>query len=36
MIDEELQDMIDEVDPDGDGEVNEEEFLCMRKKTYLF
>ena len=27
MTDEELQEMIDEADRDGDGEVNEEEFL---------
>merc|ERR1711985_210987 len=30
MTDEELQEMIDEADRDGDGEVNEEEFLNMR------
>merc|ERR1719394_1970954 len=29
MTDEELQEMIDEADRDGDGEVNEEEFLRM-------
>ena len=32
MTDEELQEMIDEADRDGDGEVNEEEF--MRIMTY--
>merc|ERR1712100_702888 len=34
--DEELQEMIDEADRDGDGEVNEEEFLRIMKKTNLF
>ena len=36
MTDEELQEMIDEADRDGDGEVNEEEFLHIMKKTNLF
>merc|ERR1712183_490436 len=36
MTDEELQEMIDEADTDGDGEVNEEEFLRIMKKTNLF
>merc|ERR1712050_615433 len=36
MADEELQEMIDEADRDGDGEVNEEEFLRIMKKTNLF
>ena len=36
MTDEELQKMIDEADRDGDGEVNEEEFLPVMKKTNLF
>merc|ERR1712187_630814 len=31
MTDEELQEMIDEADRDGDGEVNEEEFLRIMK-----
>ena len=31
--DEELQEMLDEADRDGDGEVNEEEFLGILKKT---
>merc|ERR1711862_69539 len=35
MTDEELQEMIDEADRDGDGEVNEEEFLRIMKKTNL-
>merc|ERR1711943_69639 len=35
-VDEELQEMIDEADRDGDGEVNEEEFLRIMKKTNLF
>ena len=34
--DEELQEMIDEADRDGDGEVNEEEFFRIMKKTSLF
>merc|ERR1711862_72609 len=36
MTDEELQEMINEADTDGDGEVNEEEFLRIMKKTNLF
>ena len=36
MTDEELQEMIDEADRDGDGEVNEEELLRIMKKTNLF
>merc|ERR1711871_307077 len=36
MTDEDLQEMIDEADRDGDGEVNEEEFLRIMKKTNLF
>merc|ERR1711907_769990 len=36
MTDEELQEMIDEADRDGDGELNEEEFLRIMKKTNLF
>jgi len=36
MTDEELQEMVDEADRDGDGEVNEEEFLRIMKKTNLF
>merc|ERR1740121_683106 len=35
MTDEELQEMIDEADRDGDGEVNEEEFLRIMKKNQL-
>ena len=31
-----LQEMIDEADRDGDGEVNEDEFLRIMKKTNLF
>ena len=30
-----LQEMIDEADRDGDGEVNEEEFMRIMKKTSL-
>ncbi|XP_014310410.1 centrin-2 [Myotis lucifugus] len=33
MTDEELQEMIDKADRDGDGEVNEEDFLHVMKKT---
>merc|ERR1711865_872325 len=36
MTDEELQEIVDEADRDGDGEVNEEEFLRIMKKTNLF
>lgn len=31
-----VQEMIDEADRDGDGEVNEEEFFRIMKKTSLF
>ncbi|EGF76367.1 hypothetical protein BATDEDRAFT_28566 [Batrachochytrium dendrobatidis JAM81] len=33
LTDEELQEMIDEADRDGDGEINEEDFLRIMKKT---
>ncbi|EPQ07695.1 Centrin-2 [Myotis brandtii] len=33
ITDEELQEMIDKADRDGDGEVNEEDFLHVMKKT---
>ncbi|XP_054712649.1 uncharacterized protein LOC129222203 [Uloborus diversus] len=36
ITDEELQEMIDEADRDGDGEVNQEEFLRIMKKTCLY
>uniref|UniRef100_A0A3Q3VXX3 EF-hand domain-containing protein n=1 Tax=Mola mola TaxID=94237 RepID=A0A3Q3VXX3_MOLML len=36
LTDEELQEMIDEADRDGDGEVNEQEFLRIMKKTNLY
>ncbi|XP_076991969.1 centrin-1 [Tamandua tetradactyla] len=36
LTDEELQEMIDEADRDGDGEVNEDEFLRIMKKTNLY
>merc|ERR1711998_78432 len=36
MTDEELQEMIDEADRDGDGEINEEEFMRIMKKTILY
>lgn len=31
-----LQEMIDEADRDGDGEINEQEFLKIMKKTSLY
>ncbi|KAL7525106.1 hypothetical protein ACHAXR_002436 [Thalassiosira sp. AJA248-18] len=34
--DEELQEMIDEADRDGDGEVSQEEFIRIMEKTNLF
>jgi len=36
LNDEELREMLDEADLDGDGEVNEEEFLRVMKKTSLY
>ncbi len=36
MTDEEIQEMIDEADRDGDGEINMEEFMRIMKKTNLF
>ena len=36
MTDEELQEMIDEADMDGDGEVSQDEFLRIMKKTNLY
>ena len=36
MTDEQLQEMIDEVDCDGDGEMNDEEFLRMTRMIDLF
>merc|ERR1712022_87961 len=36
MTDEELMEMVDEADRDGDGEINEEEFLRIMKKTSLY
>lgn len=36
LTDEELQEMIDEADRDGDGEVSKEEFLRIMKKTSLY
>ena len=31
-----LQEMLDEADHDGDGEINKEEFLKMMQKTTLY
>ena len=36
MSQDELQEMIDEADRDGDGAINEEEFIRIMKKTNLF
>ncbi|KAF0877685.1 CETN4 protein, partial [Crocuta crocuta] len=36
LTDDELQEMLDEADRDRDGEINEEEFLRMMKKTTLY
>ncbi|KAA0199584.1 Caltractin, partial [Fasciolopsis buskii] len=36
ITDEELQEMIEEADRDGDGEVNEQEFLRIMKKTNMY
>jgi hypothetical protein len=37
MTDEELQEMIDEADRDGDGEIDESEFLrIMVRDTFIF
>eukprot|EP00300_Choanocystis_sp_HF-7_P030930 c39947_g1_i1.p1 GENE.c39947_g1_i1~~c39947_g1_i1.p1 ORF type:complete len:162 (-),score=50.18 c39947_g1_i1:66-551(-) len=36
ITDEELHEMIDEADRDGDGEVSEEEFLRIMKRTALY
>jgi len=36
MTDEELQEMIEEADRDGDGEIDQDEFLRIMKKTSLY
>lgn len=36
LTDEELQEMIDEADRDGDGEINQDEFFRIMKKTSLY
>ena len=36
MSDEEIHEMIEEADRDGDGEINEDEFVRIMKKTNLF
>ena len=36
LSDDELQAMIDEFDKDGDGEINEQEFLNIMKQTSIY
>ncbi|XP_076034157.1 uncharacterized protein LOC143020983 [Oratosquilla oratoria] len=36
LTEEELQEMIDEADRDGDGEINQDEFFRIMKKTSLY
>ena len=36
LTEEEFQEMLDEADHDGDGEIKEEEFLKMMQKTTLY
>ena len=36
ITDEEIREMIDQADSDGDGEVNQDEFLRIMKKTSLY
>ena len=36
MTDDEIQEMIEEADRDGDGEISEEEFMRIMRKTNLF
>ena len=36
LTDEELQEMIDEADLDHDGEISEQEFIRIMKKTSLY
>ena len=36
ITDEELQEMIDEADRDGDGEVSQSDFIRIMEKTNLF
>lgn len=36
LTDEEIQEMIDEADKDGDGEISQEEFLKIMRKTCLY
>ncbi len=36
MTDDEIQEMIEEADRDGDGEIGEEEFMRIMRKTNLF
>merc|ERR1712022_40466 len=36
MTDDEIQEMVEEADRDGDGEIGEEEFMRIMKKTNLF
>jgi Ca2+-binding EF-hand superfamily protein len=36
LTDEELQEMIDEADREGEGEVSQEDFMRILHKTHLF
>lgn len=36
MTDEEIHEIIEEADKDGDGEINEADFIKIMKKTNLF
>ena len=36
MTDDEIQEMIEEADRDGDGEISEDEFMRIMRKTNLF
>lgn len=36
LTDEEIQEMIDEADKDGDGEISQEEFLKIMRKACLY
>eukprot|EP00042_Codosiga_hollandica_P018725 m.55610 g.55610 ORF g.55610 m.55610 type:complete len:90 (+) comp48887_c0_seq4:541-810(+) len=36
LTDDEIQEMIDEADRDGDGEINQDEFMRIMRKTNLY